>query len=59
MILEQPLFQLQTPRLILRDFVEADWPLIYTLSLEPQVTPAAQAREAELKPAPIRALTPP
>lgn len=31
-------FQLLTPRLVLRDFVDADWSMIYALSREPEVT---------------------
>lgn len=32
------MFQLETPRLILRDWIAADWPLIWTLASEPTVT---------------------
>ncbi len=31
-------FQINTPRLVLRDFVVADWSLIYALSQHPEVT---------------------
>jgi [ribosomal protein S5]-alanine N-acetyltransferase len=32
------MFELHSPRLVLRDFVEADWAAMYALSLEPEVT---------------------
>ena len=32
------MFELHTARLILRDFVPVDWPAIYALCMEPQVT---------------------
>lgn len=32
------MFQIQTARLILRDFVEHDWPAVYTFSSDPAVT---------------------
>lgn len=38
MLPSNELFELRTPRLVLRDFVEADWEAVYALSLEPQVT---------------------
>src|SRR5687768_14139584 len=38
MIVSTSDFQLLTPRLILRDFVAADWSLIYALSREVEVT---------------------
>jgi ribosomal-protein-alanine N-acetyltransferase len=32
------MFELHTPRLLLRDFAPADWPAIHALAMEPQVT---------------------
>ena len=32
------MFELRTSRLVLRDFVPADWTAIYVLCIEPQVT---------------------
>lgn len=32
------MFHLETPRLLLRDWVEEDWPLIWTLASDPAVT---------------------